>query len=438
MNNNQTIRYCDWRIELYDCPMSELWVAQVTIAAVTYILLAISGTFTFGYRFKYNWHGLFVDHGNGIRPLPVDSLLFFWTIACYLRGLHSLFMLLQVYTRYWQREFMQEIGWTMFCFGGILYLVGIIYTIPVNYSSGTAATIKIESKKDPLNYFTSREIYIPTPNMLNIIMALWCLYPTCTALPFAILSGIAKDNDNLAAAAKWTCAQYASYFFFNSSFAIIGAYYGINFMLILRNSMKQFSRRSGGYYQSNSNATRNALDTLKYTMTYIAVLPMISGPWWGIYGLYHDTITNSINGVNLFLSTMWHITGAQPLIAVTQYVLLKRIYQHYTGQAASNDTNTSGVGSMKRSNMSPTSPTFSTSPTSPTFPTIMNPAFIKQNQQDRRTSDSTIDFFYDVESSFQKAQEEDILENNKLSPAGIGFPDWDNFQIPSKSSERNV
>ncbi|CAI2183757.1 4181_t:CDS:2 [Funneliformis geosporum] len=414
MNN---VKHCDWRIELYDCEMSELWVAQVIVSVVTY---------------KYMWHGLFVDQGNGIRPLPVDNLLFFWTIACFLRGLHGLFMLCQVYTRYWQKEFMQEIGWTMFCFGGILYLVGIIYTIPANYTRGMAATIKIESRRDPLNYFTSREIYIPTPNMLNIILALWCLYPTCTALPFAILSGIAKDNDNKEAAAKWTCAQYASYFVFNSSFAIIGAYYGINFMLILRNSMKQFSRRSGGYYQSNSNATRNALDTLKYTMTYIAVLPMISGPWWGIYGLYHDAITNSINGVSLFLSTMWHIGGAQPLIAVTQYVLLKRIYQHYTGHVASNDMNSSGVGSTKRSNMSPISPSFSMSPTSPTFPTMLNPVLLKPNQQDR-SSDSTIDFFYDVES-VQKS-EEDKLDNLKLSPAGIGFPDWDNFQIPSKNPE---
>ena len=116
--------YCDWRIDVYNCEMSELWVAQVTISLITYAILSISGTFIFCYRYKYMWKGLFVDHGHGIRPLPVDNLLFFWTLASYFRSLHSLLMLTKAYTKFWQKEFMQEIGWTMLCFGGILYLVG--------------------------------------------------------------------------------------------------------------------------------------------------------------------------------------------------------------------------------------------------------------------------------------------------------------------------
>ncbi|GBB99728.1 hypothetical protein RclHR1_03610004 [Rhizophagus clarus] len=417
--------YCDWRIEIYHCVLSELWMAQVTVAVITYLSLAISGTFIFCYRYKHMWKGLFVDHGHGIRPLPVDNLLFFWTIACYLRGLHSLLMVTNAYTRFWQMEFMQEIGWTMLCYGGILYLIGIIYTIPVNYTRGKA-TLKIETKKDSLSYFTSREIYIPTPNTLNVILGLWCLYPTVTALPFAVLSGLSKDHGNYVAASRWTAAQYISYIIFDSSFALIGAYYGIHFMLILRNSMKQFSRRSGGYYQSHSNATRSALDRLKYTMTYIAVLPMISAPWWGIFGIFHDTILDSINGVNIFLATMWHIGGAQPLIAVTQYILAKRVYQHFTGQVSASDDYNSSTSSASDTRKS------ALSPVTPTFPVTMSSAIIKQNQQDRRISDS-----YDLESLNGK------FEGINLSLKEDGIPDWDNLEIPNNDSrnsnnERNV
>jgi hypothetical protein len=196
-------------------------------------------------------------------------------------------------------------------------------------------------------------------------------------------------------------------------------------MLILRNSMKQFSRRSGGYYQSHSNATRSALDRLKYTMTYIAVLPMISAPWWGIFGIFHDTILGSINGVNIFLSTMWHIGGAQPLIAVTQYILAKRVYQHFTGQVSTSDDYNSSASSASDTRKS------ALSPVTPTFPAT---TVIKQNQQDRRISDS-----YDMELL------QDKLEgiNINLSLKDDGFPDWDNLEIPNNdrrnsNSERNV
>src|SRR6266542_291469 len=105
--------------------MSELWVIQVTISVITYGLLAITGSLIFGYRFKYMWKGLFVDHqDNGIRPLPVDNLLLFWTLACYFRGLHAFLMLIKAYSYYRQMELMQEIGWTFLCYGAILYLVG--------------------------------------------------------------------------------------------------------------------------------------------------------------------------------------------------------------------------------------------------------------------------------------------------------------------------
>ncbi|CAG8564512.1 3117_t:CDS:2 [Acaulospora morrowiae] len=342
MNDTTTTpNFCDWRVELYGCVMSELWVTEVTISLVSYALLSFSGTFVFLYRYKYMWQGLFVDHGNGIRPLPVDCLLFFWTIGCYFRTLHSLFMLLNVYTHYWQREMMQESGWTILCYGAVCYIVGIIYTIPANYTHGARAVIKIESKKsEPQKYSTSRDIYLPTPTQLNWLLAIWCLYPTLTVFPFSILSGISRDHGDITAANRWTSAQYIAYFIHDTILALSGAYYGINFMLILRSSMKQFNRSSTSYHRSK-NGTREALDRLKYTMTYIAVLPLISGPWWGIYGIYHDRIISSINGVNLFLSFMWHIAGVQPLIVVVQYVLAKRVYQHYTGKLPSSNDGSS-------------------------------------------------------------------------------------------------
>src|SRR4051812_45578295 len=119
--------FCDWRLEVYNCKFSGLWITEVSLNLASYAILFITGSFIFFYRYKHMWKGLFVDHAHGIRPLPVDNLLFFSTLSCFFKGLHSLLMLSNAYSRYWQREFMQEIGWTMLCYGGILYLIGKFY-----------------------------------------------------------------------------------------------------------------------------------------------------------------------------------------------------------------------------------------------------------------------------------------------------------------------
>jgi hypothetical protein len=227
-------------------------------------------------------------------------------------------------------------------------------------------------------------------------------------LPAATLSGLAKDHGNYGAASKWTAAQYLAYVVFNLSFAVIGAYYGIHFMLILRNSMKQFSRRSGGYYHSNSNATRGAVDRLKYTMTYITVLPIIACPWWGIFGLYHDQIVNAGNQITMFCASFQLIGGVQPIVAVCQYALAKRVYQHYTGQLPSEEFGSSAATSSDISRSI-------TSPTSPSFPVTMSSAVLRQNQQDRRTSESTVDYFHDSNNDWGN-----VLDSTPNSPNNPG------------------
>ncbi|CAG8465797.1 9153_t:CDS:2 [Racocetra fulgida] len=262
------------------------------------------------------WQGLFVDHGNGIRPLPVDCLLFFWTIASYLRGIHSLCMLTNAYTRNWQKETFQELGFTVLCYGAI--------------------DSKSDSTETPV-----RDIYLPRPVTLNYYLAIWLLLPTVTVFPSAVLSGIYRDLGNNEAA---------------------DPYYGINFMLILRGSMKNFNRKSTNYHQTK-NGAREALERLKYTMIYLAVLPLISAPVWGMYGIYRYKLISSMNLSNVLLSSIWHMAGPQPLIAICQYLLAKRVYLHFTGKLTSSQNES--VGSQ--SNLTQNRPTLARSPTSNTF-----------------------------------------------------------------------
>ncbi|CAJ0751748.1 19205_t:CDS:1, partial [Entrophospora sp. SA101] len=170
MSVNETLRFCDWRIEIYNCVMSDMFRMEAMTSLITYGILAITGSFIFGYRYKHMWKGLFINHCGGIRPLPVDSLLFFWTIACYLRALHSLLMILDVYTTYLQKETVQEIGWTVLCYGAVTYIIGIIYTIPANYSRGLTSSKSRKSRTNNSNDdgYKIRTIYIPSPTVLNI------------------------------------------------------------------------------------------------------------------------------------------------------------------------------------------------------------------------------------------------------------------------------
>ncbi|CAG8529116.1 2688_t:CDS:2, partial [Racocetra persica] len=304
--------------------------------------------------------GLFVDHGNGIRPLPVDCLLFFWTIAAFLRGTHSLCMLTNAYTKYWQKETFQELGFTVLCYGAVCYNIGIIYTIPVNYSGGKQ-TLKVDNKGEASD-ISVRDIYLPRPTTLNYFLAIWLLLPTVTVFPSAVLSGIYRDLGNNEAADRWTSTQYIIYFFILMLFATVGAYYGINFMLILRGSMKQFNRKSTNYHQTK-NGAREALERLKYTMIYLAALPLITAPCWGMYGIYRIKLISSMNVANILMAAIWHTSGPQPIIAICQYLLAKRVYLHFTGKLTSSQNESIG----SNSNLTQQRPTLARSPTSNTF-----------------------------------------------------------------------
>ncbi|CAG8591431.1 14153_t:CDS:2 [Ambispora leptoticha] len=331
--NTTPLKYCDWRVEIYDCHNSQLWLAEVIFSTITYGLLAISGGFIFWCRFKYVWQGLFVDHGGGIRPLP--------------------------------REMGQELAWTFLSYGAVTYLIGIIYTIPVNYTRGTSALVSVQTNNGGANNnsnsaysFTTHELFLPTPGQLNICLLVGCLWPSLIALPCAILSGLSRDRGDIVTADRFSTVQYIADFLFDIAFSLVTAYYGINFMLILRGSLRQSENKTGAsFFKQNSSSTRKAFHRLKYTMTYLCYISGMTGPCWLIWGIAHESIVASINNVNLFYSVMWYITGPQPMIAVCQYVFAKRIYQQYRRASTSLESGTgAGDTSGPRSPLSPKSP----------------------------------------------------------------------------------
>ncbi|CAG8575097.1 6080_t:CDS:2 [Ambispora gerdemannii] len=336
-----TLKYCDWRVEIYNCHHTQLWVAEIIFSTISYGILAISGAFIFYCRVRYMWQGLFVDHGGtGIRPLPVDCLLLFFMIAAFVRAIHSAFLLGDVYTAYWQRELGEEFAWTILSYGAVTYLIGIIYTIPVNYTRGTSALVSLQTNRETTNgdanksstpnalSFTTHELFLPTPNQLNICLLVGCLWPSLIALPSAILSGLARDRGDFVTASKFTTVQYSANFVFDIVFAVITAYYGLNFILILRGTLKQSKQKSGAsFFKKNSSQTRKAFHRLKYTMAYLFYISSYSGPWWLVWAIAHKKIIASINGINVYLSIMWYIAGPQLMIVVCQFVLARRIYQ---------------------------------------------------------------------------------------------------------------
>ncbi|KAG9306463.1 hypothetical protein G9A89_003573 [Geosiphon pyriformis] len=368
------LKHCDWRIEIYNCQNSGFWTTEVVFSLVTFGMLTLSGLFIFAYRFRYMWQGLFVEHGGvGIRPLPVDCLLLFFTIAALLRTGHCVFLLLDLYTMFWQRELGQELAATFLSFGSVTYLVGIIYTIPVSYTYGTSGIVSLGSsaEKSSLN-LKSHKLFIPTPVQLNVCLAFWCFWPSLIALPCAILSGISRDQGNLIAAEKFITAKYALDFVFSMSFSIITAYYGVNFIIILQSTMRKFERNSVAFGRLQSkltpNPTRKAFYRLKYTMTYLFFMFAFTGPCWLLWGISHQQIVSTVNGLNIFLSIMWYITGPQGMIAVCQYLLAKRIYQ-----ITFSDGHPSSISSVQ------TQLTYAdlTNPHTPTTPSMIKPAVIK-------------------------------------------------------------
>ncbi|GJJ75138.1 hypothetical protein EMPS_07496 [Entomortierella parvispora] len=228
---------CDWTREAFDCRDYEFVRWMLVTSA---ILHAVMGTFCMlllVYRNR-GWNRkvvteLFSMVGTGIRPKPMDCIIFFVCIACFIKVPANLILVFDVLRdSWWLRVAIEQMYWVMVSFAFSTYFVGLLYAMPVTTREGIFAVYQPETSygAKPL-----RPIHVLTPTTFqkNCMLATGAIYPLIGA-GIGIASGAMHDVNQPDKARILILAQYSNWALIHFSLAVMFFYYGLKYTFILR------------------------------------------------------------------------------------------------------------------------------------------------------------------------------------------------------------
>ncbi|KAG0296145.1 hypothetical protein BGZ97_004622 [Linnemannia gamsii] len=177
---------------------------------------------------------LFTYVGDGLRPKPMDCIIFFTTVASFVKLPGNLLNILNVLPQNMAlRIAVEEVYWVFVTFAFTSYFVGLLYAMPVTTREGIFAVYQPETS---VSGKTLRPIHvmIPSNTTKNIILAIGCLYPTVTGIGFGIVSGVLYDRGNYEGSRIAMLLQYSNWVLIFWSLAVMFFYYGLKYTFILR------------------------------------------------------------------------------------------------------------------------------------------------------------------------------------------------------------
>ncbi|KAG9064969.1 hypothetical protein KI688_002287 [Linnemannia hyalina] len=177
---------------------------------------------------------LFMYVGDGLRPKPMDCIIFFTTVASFVKLPGNLLNILNVLPANMAfRIAVEELYWVFVSFAFTSYFVGLLYAMPVTTREGIFAVYQPETS---VSGKTLRPIHvmIPSNTTKNIILAIGGLYPTVTGMGLGIISGVLYDRGNYDGSRIAMLLQYSNWVLIFWSLAVMFFYYGLKYTFILR------------------------------------------------------------------------------------------------------------------------------------------------------------------------------------------------------------
>ncbi|KAG0053012.1 hypothetical protein BGZ83_001772 [Gryganskiella cystojenkinii] len=178
---------------------------------------------------------LFVKVGTGVRPKPMDCIIFFTAIASLIKIGVNLPLIFDVWRdRLWLRIAIEQTYWIFVAIGFSSYFVGLLYAMPVTAREGVFAVYQPETAFDtrPLSPI---HVLTPTTVQKNFLLLMGALYPTIFGAGAGVASAIfaqMEGHENLARILL--LVQYSNWVLILWSMAIMFFYYGLKYTFILR------------------------------------------------------------------------------------------------------------------------------------------------------------------------------------------------------------
>ncbi|KAF9437352.1 hypothetical protein BGZ76_001069 [Entomortierella beljakovae] len=233
------IMLCDWIRSASDCRDAD-FIRNLLIASS-----AMHGfTFLFGcWLLAYRNRGLnskmftqlYSIIGTGVRPKPMDCIIFFTSLASLVKiGVNIPLILDVLKDTLWIRILIEQTYWIIVAIGFSSYFVGLLYAMPVTKRDGVFAVYQPEAAFDskPLP-----PIHVLTPSTVqkNIILIMGAIYPAIFAsAPGVVSAYFAQQPGNENLSKIFLIVQYSNWVLILYAMSALFFYYGLKYTFILQ------------------------------------------------------------------------------------------------------------------------------------------------------------------------------------------------------------
>ncbi|KAF9928546.1 hypothetical protein BGZ67_006891 [Mortierella alpina] len=320
---------CDWTRTAADCRDADFVKKMLITSSAIHGFVGLYGIWLLYYRNRGFSRKivteLFTFAGSGIRPKPMDCILFFVSIACFVKIGANMPLLFDVLRdSWWIRIAIEQTYWVFVSFAFASYKVGLLYAMPVTTREGIFAVYQPETSygTKPL---PSIHVLAPTTFQRNIMLAIGATYPAIFGGGLGIASGVMHDRGNARMAYILLLAQYSNWVLILWSMAVMFFYYGLKYTFILRaniiiaeTELKAPRAAFGiGNLKSRSPA-RFLFIQLQITGFGGCAVTLLAGALCLLWVLFHDKIL-SVHDDRWPHAMLFFWTGA---IAVAFFVLM--------------------------------------------------------------------------------------------------------------------
>ncbi|KAF9997917.1 hypothetical protein BGZ79_008393 [Entomortierella chlamydospora] len=228
---------CDWTRVASDCRDADFVKYMLISSAVAHFIAAVIGIWLLIYRNRgFNMKivtELYTKVGTGIRPKPMDCVIFFSVVASIVKVPGNIIVAANAaQNAMWLRVLVEQCYWLAFATGFFSYFVGLLYAMPVTTREGIFAVYQPEVAygSKPL-----RPIHVLTPTTVqkNFLLILGIVYPIIAAC-VGIASGAMHDLGHFQAGYDLLIIQYANWVLILYTVGSAFLYYGFKYTVILR------------------------------------------------------------------------------------------------------------------------------------------------------------------------------------------------------------
>ncbi|KAF8984812.1 hypothetical protein BGZ46_006925 [Entomortierella lignicola] len=229
---------CDWTRVSVDCRDSDFVNYMLISSSIAHFIAMVFGIWLLAYRNRgFNRKiitDLYTIVGTGIRPKPMDCLVFYSVLACIFKIAANIMSVTnKPEGTMWLHVLIEQCYWLAVSMAFSAYFVGLLYAMPVTTREGIFAVYQPEvvygaKPLPPIHVLT------PTTVQKNFLLVMGFIYPVVFATGSGVASGAMHDLGHFDAGYYLLLVQYANWVLILYTMGLMFFYYGLKYTFILR------------------------------------------------------------------------------------------------------------------------------------------------------------------------------------------------------------